>query len=120
MLLFSMSKRQLIWGSISQMIAGLTHSVSPERLAYIAANIPKIVIVTGDTDNLVHTSGSERLKAAMCDKSDQDSNRVEFLKWEGVGHAIHMQMESQFNELIERCAKEGLGLIENGWTGKNT
>jgi len=114
---FSMSKPQLIWGGISQMIAGLTHNVSPERLAFIAANIPKIAIATGDTDNLVHTSGSERLYAAMC---DQDSNRVEFLKWEGAGHGVHIQMESQLNELIERCAKEGRALIENGWTGKNT
>jgi len=33
-------------GSFSQMAAAVTHYVSPERLAYIAANIPKIAIVT--------------------------------------------------------------------------
>jgi len=101
-------------GNISQMIAGLTHNVSPERLAFIAANIPKIAIVTGDTDNLIRTSGSERLNAAMCGKTDGDSNRVEYLKWEGVGHGIHIQMESQFNELIERCANEGWDKSKRG------
>jgi hypothetical protein len=104
-------------GNVSQMVAGLTHNVSPERLAFIAANVPKIAIVTGDCDYLVHTSGSERIKAAMDGGADQ---RVEFLKWEGVGHAIHIQSESQLNKVIERCAKEGRALIENGWTGKNT
>jgi len=118
---FSINKPQLIWGHLSQLIAGFTHNVSPERLAFIAANIPKIAIVTGDNDVLIDPSGSESIKVAM-DKAiingDQgDVKRVEFLKWEGR-HAIHIQNETEFNQLIERCAKEGKTLIENSWTGR--
>ena len=105
------------------MVAGLTHNVSSDRLAFIADNIPKIAIITGDSDNLVHPSGSERIYAAMNGgggANQQDFQRVEYLKWEGVGHAIHIQRESQLNEVIERCAKEGRAMIENGWTWKNT
>jgi len=110
-------------GSFSQMAAAITHYVSPERLAYIAANIPKIVIVTGDDDNLVNPYGSERIKAGMdlaLDKSDEeDRSRVECLKWEGVGHGIHFQKAKEFNELVERCPKEGREMLEKGWKGRN-
>lgn len=119
---FSVIKPQLLRGYLSQIVAGLTHSVSPERLAFIAANIPKIGIVTGDNDHLVHPSGSESIKLAMnralVNEDQQDIKRVELLKFEGAGHAIHIQNEAEFNELIDRCAKEGRTLIENGWKGK--
>ncbi len=110
-------------GSFSQMAAAITHHVSPERLAYIAANIPKIAIVTGDDDSMVNPYGSERIKAGMdlgLDGSDEeDRNRVEFLKWEGVGHGINSQKEKEFNQLVERCAKESREMLAKGWKGRN-
>ncbi|CAA7268984.1 unnamed protein product [Cyclocybe aegerita] len=113
----SITKPQLLLGHISQMCAALTHHVSPERLAYIAANIPKIAIVTGDEDNLVHPSGSERIKASMdlALRDDNDKERVELLKWEGTGHGIHAQREIPFNQLVERCAREGRKRLDHGW-----
>jgi len=56
---------------------------------------------------------------AIDNEDKQDTKRVELLKWEGAGHGIHLQNEIRFNKLVERCAKEGRALIENGWTGKN-
>ena len=116
---FSITKPQLILGNLSQSFAAITHNVSAQRLAHIAANVPKIAIVTGDEDHLVHPSGSENIKAAMdgaIDHADErDAKRVELLIWKGSGHAVHLQNEVQFNQLIDRCAKEGRALVENGW-----
>lgn len=91
------------------MAAALTHHVSPSRLAFIGAQIPKIVIVTGDEDHLVAPEGSRRLWKEMVSKQDKDGQdrRVELVQWEGTGHGIHVQRESAFNELVARCVREG-------------
>jgi pimeloyl-ACP methyl ester carboxylesterase len=98
------------------MAAALTHHVSPSRLSFISARIPKIIIVTGDEDHLVAPEGSRRLWWGLVGgNQDVDGNggqdlRVELLKWEGTGHAIHVQRERKFNELIARCVREGRDL----------
>ena len=97
------------------MAAALTHHVSPSRLAFISARIPKIIIVTGDEDHLVAPEGSKRLWRGMTSNRDIDGGvgqdlRVELVQWEGTGHAIYLQNEQEFNELIMRCVKEGRGL----------
>ena len=80
-------------------------------------------MVERDDDNLVNPYGSERIKAGMdlaLNMSDEeDRSRVECLKWEGVGHGIHFQKAKEFNELVERCAKEGREMLEKGWKGRN-
>jgi len=105
------------------MAAALTHHVSSDRLAFIAANIPKIAIVTGDEDHLVDPARSARIKAGMDQairRGDaEDARRVEYLKFEGTGHAIHIQKKVQINELVERCAKEGRAMLDAGWKGCN-
>jgi pimeloyl-ACP methyl ester carboxylesterase len=105
------------------MAAALTHYVSSDRLTFIAANIPKIAIVTGDEDHLVDPAGSERIKAGMDQAirrgDGEDAKRVEFLRFEGTGHAIHIQKRVQINELVERCAKEGRAMLDAGWKGFN-
>ncbi|KAF9530989.1 Alpha/Beta hydrolase protein [Crepidotus variabilis] len=115
------TKPQLFGGNLSQTLAALTHNFQPERLAYIAANIPKIAIVTGDEDHLVNPTGSERLHRFMKRASDPSGGEssVEYLTWEGTGHAIHSQREKLFNGLVERCAVEGRSMIDNGWKGKD-
>ena len=94
------------------MAAALTHHVSPSRLAFISARIPKIIIVTGDEDHLVAPEGSRRLWQGMVSTQDQDGKgrqdlRVELVQWESTGHGIHAQREREFNELIARCVREG-------------
>jgi len=106
------AKPQRFLGHISQMAAALTHHVSPSRLAFISARIPKIIIVTGDEDHLVAPAGSRRLWQEMVSNQDQDGKgkedlRVELVQWERTGHGIHAQREREFNELIARCVREG-------------
>ena len=98
------------------MAAALTHHVSPSRLAFISARIPKIIIVTGDEDHLVAPEGSRRVWRGMTSNQDildekvgQDL-RVELVQWENTGHGIHVQREREFNELITRCVREGRNL----------
>jgi pimeloyl-ACP methyl ester carboxylesterase len=88
------------------MAAALTHHVSPSRLAFISARIPKIIIVTGDKDHLVRPEGSRRLWRGMTSNQDIDG-RVELVQWEDTGHGIHVQRHREFNELLMRCVKEG-------------
>ena len=88
------------------MAAALTHYVSPSRLAFIGAQIPKTIIVTGDEDHLVSPEGSRRLWRGMMGNVDVEG-KVELVQWEGTGHGIHGQREREFNELVARCVREG-------------
>lgn len=81
------------------MSAGLTHHVTSQRLSKISSSIPKVVIVTGDQDNLVAPSNSVYLKKHM--------KEAEYVVFEDTGHVIHTQRNERFNELLERVFKEG-------------
>lgn len=93
------TKPQELMGHISQMAAALTHHVSPARLAVISKSIPKVVIITGDEDNLVLPSHSLELKARM--------SEAELIQWQGTGHAINSQRVKEFNTLLEQTFEEG-------------
>ncbi|KAJ7093173.1 Alpha/Beta hydrolase protein [Mycena epipterygia] len=90
---------QRLFGALSQMAAALTHHATPQRLRNIAEAIPKVLILTGDEDNLVLPSNSRYIKSCMPD--------AELEEWEGTGHALHVQRPKQFNQLLERVFKEG-------------
>jgi pimeloyl-ACP methyl ester carboxylesterase len=93
-------------GAISQMSAGLTHYVSPSRLSYIASHVPKIVILSGDVDQLVNPENSGYLVKHM--------PGAERLVWKGNRHSVNTQDPERFNALIERAIGEGLsgGMME--------
>ncbi|KAI0664971.1 alpha/beta-hydrolase [Cubamyces menziesii] len=93
------TRPQTFIGAVSQMAAALTHHVSPKRLQHISSSIPKVVIVTGDTDNLIDPSNSRLLKKHMPE--------AELIVREGAGHGVHIQYKSWFNELLERVFREG-------------
>jgi len=94
-----MTRPQTFMGSVSQMVAATTHHVTPDRLTKISSSIPKVLIVVGDQDNLVHISNSFYIKDHMPD--------AELVQFEGTGHGIHGQDPKRFNELLERAFKEG-------------
>lgn len=81
------------------MAAGLTHRVTGDRLREISRLVPKVVIVTGDEDHLVHPQRSRFIKANMPE--------AELIEFSGTGHAIHFQRPREFNELIARAVREG-------------
>jgi len=81
------------------MSAATTHRVSAARLRSIASSIPKVLIVTGDEDNLINPANSRDLKASMPE--------AELVSWEKTGHALHVQWPKRFNELLERTFREG-------------
>ena len=107
-------KPQRFLGHISQAAAVLTHHVSPSRLAFISARIPKIIIATGDEDLIVAPEESRKLWRGMTSNQVIDGKpegcpdlRVELVQWKDTGHGIHLQREREFNELITRCVREG-------------
>ncbi|KAG6885774.1 hypothetical protein C0993_009879 [Termitomyces sp. T159_Od127] len=95
----AITQPQRFVGHVSQMAAALTHHCSPERLRDIARAIPKVVILTGDDDNLVLPAHSLALQAAMPE--------AEYVQWAETGHGIHVQREERFNRLLERAFREG-------------
>lgn len=94
-------------GTFSQMAAGLTHHVSPARLRRISRSIPKILILTGDDDNLIRPSESVHLSKCMPE--------AEFVQWKGVGHGIHIQEKRRFHASLERVFEEGRGRVGEGY-----
>ncbi|OSD01674.1 alpha/beta-hydrolase [Trametes coccinea BRFM310] len=93
------TRPQSFLGSISQMAAAITHYVSPDELRKISSSIPKVTIVTGDTDNLIDPRNSHILKEHMPE--------AELIVRQGAGHAVAIQYKEWFNELLERVFKEG-------------
>ena len=96
---FEVTRPQTFIGSLSQMAAGLTHHVTPAKLREISKNIPKILILTGDEDNLVDPGNSFYLKEHMPE--------AEFVQWEQTGHSLQIQQKKRLNSLIERVVDEG-------------
>ena len=90
----AVTRPQTPLGSVSQMAAAMTHRVSPDRLRQISSIIPKVLIVTGTTDNLVDPANSHFLKEHMPE--------AELIVKEGAGHGITMQYRDWLNELLEK------------------
>ncbi|TFK52317.1 alpha/beta-hydrolase [Heliocybe sulcata] len=101
----AVTRKQTLGGALSQMVAPLTHYVSPQRLGFISRSIPKVFITTGDEDIMVATQLSDRLKDAMPE--------AEFYRFKGTGHGVHAQYVKQFNEMLERVWEEGKTRLEN-------
>ncbi|KZT57188.1 alpha/beta-hydrolase [Calocera cornea HHB12733] len=100
------TRHQTTIGSLSQTAACLTHYVSPARLHKIARTIPKVLILTGDEDNMVSPRNSEYLKSQMPE--------AELVVWEKTGHALQQQWPGRFNALVERVMREGREAVESG------
>ncbi|TBU66011.1 alpha/beta-hydrolase [Dichomitus squalens] len=95
----AVTRPQPFLGAVSQMAAATTHYVSPDRLRKISSTIPKVLIVTGDTDHLIDPRNSHHLK--------EDMPEAELIVKEGGAHGLAMQYKDWFNEVLERTFKEG-------------
>ncbi|KAH8108127.1 alpha beta-hydrolase [Cristinia sonorae] len=100
----AITRPQTVVGTMSQMAAGFGHHVTGDRLRKISSSIPKVLIVTGDNDALVHPRNSLILKESMPE--------AEYVQFEKCAHAIHVQHRKKFNALLERVFEEGKQLLE--------
>lgn len=92
-------KPQTLMGALGQMAAGLTHNVTPSRLAKISVSIPKVLILSAAEDEVIpHTEG-ENLKRRMPE--------AEFQCWEKTGHGVSRQYVERFNQALERAFEQG-------------
>ena len=92
-------RKQPLAGSLAQTAAVRSHNVTPEQMQKIAKSIPKILILTGDTDYLLKPVNSEWLHSHM--------PGAEYQVWEGIGHGLVAQVPKRFNETLERVIAEG-------------
>jgi len=93
------SRPQTLAGAVSQSSAVLTHRITADRHRSIATTISKILILTGDQDDLVNPANSRELAERMPE--------AEYVKWTEAGHGLHVQWPERFNKLIERVVEEG-------------
>jgi len=93
------TRPQTVVGHFSQMVAGLTHHISPARLRSISSGIPKVTIVTGDSDNLIRPVNSRVLKEHMTE--------AELKTWDQTGHALHAQWPKRYCDLLNKTFEEG-------------
>ncbi|KAF8589988.1 alpha/beta-hydrolase [Ramaria rubella] len=98
------TRSQKISGSLFQTAAAIVHRVSTDRHHLIASSIPKILILTGDDDNLVNPTYSVELVNRL--------PGAELVCWRGTGHAVHAQWPKRFNDLLERTFMEGRERLE--------
>jgi pimeloyl-ACP methyl ester carboxylesterase len=101
---FRITRPQTLVGSLSQMFAGLTHHVSAPKLRQISQSIPKVVLATGDHDDLVAPHNTVYLKKHM--------EEAEVVEFPNTGHALHYQRYREFNAMLERVFKEGYERVQ--------
>ncbi|KAG1439043.1 hypothetical protein G6F56_012427 [Rhizopus delemar] len=87
------TRAQTLMGSLSQMLAGLGHHVSDNRLEKIKkSNIP-VLVMTGTLDHLVHPSNSHHLSQKL---------EAELIVFEGSGHGLQNEQTEKYNDLIDK------------------
>ncbi|KAF8526844.1 alpha/beta-hydrolase [Hysterangium stoloniferum] len=93
------TRPQTLGGAVSQSSAALTHRITADRHRFMATTISKILILTGDQDDLINPANSKELAERMPE--------AEYIQWAETGHGLHAQWPERFNKLIERVVEEG-------------
>ncbi|PLW26262.1 hypothetical protein PCANC_27499 [Puccinia coronata f. sp. avenae] len=95
------TRKQPAKGMMGQVSAVLRHSCPAASLDRMARELApaKLLVLTGDRDQLIHTARSDDLHQALPGS--------ELLRIPGAGHAICSQLPDQFNALLERVMEEG-------------
>lgn len=78
---------------------GRRHHVSVEQLGVIATTMPKVLVITGDDDNLINPQRSKELHGLLPGS--------EYICIEGGGHALPSQCPDEVSEILTRVFKEG-------------
>ncbi|KAH0830259.1 Alpha/Beta hydrolase protein [Lanmaoa asiatica] len=93
------TKLQTLMGALGQMAAGLTHYMTPDRLAKVSASVPKVLILSAADDILIPRTEGEELKRHMPE--------AEYQCWEKTGHGVCGQYKERFNQLLEKVFEQG-------------
>ncbi|SNX86605.1 related to alpha/beta hydrolase [Melanopsichium pennsylvanicum] len=103
---YAFTTRQSLHGAVSQMKAALTHNIPDADLERMDKSVPKICILTGDTDYLVDPRNSDYLKSKL--------TTAEFHQFDNAGHALGNQISEVVNEILEKVIGEGKKKAEEG------
>ena len=103
---YAFTTRQNLHGAVSQMKAALTHNIPDADLDRINRSVPKICILTGDTDYLVDPRNSHYLSKKL--------SSAEFHQFDNAGHALGNQIADRVNSILEKVIAEGIDKVEKG------
>ena len=93
------TKPQTLTGAVGQMAAGVTHSMTPDRLAEVSVSVPKVLILSAAEDTIIPYTEGENLKRHMPE--------AEYQCWEKAGHGVSGQYKERFNQLLEKVFEQG-------------
>lgn len=103
---YAFTTRQSLHGAVSQMKAALTHNIPDTDLDRINHSVPKICILTGDTDFLVDPRNSDYLRTKL--------PNAEFHKFQNAGHALGNQVADKVNAILESVIADGIKAVQAG------
>ncbi|KAI8814017.1 Alpha/Beta hydrolase protein [Cladochytrium replicatum] len=87
-----LTRPQTVYGSLSQLYAAMTHSVSKDRLHALRDSGVPILVVTGTWDKMVDPKNSEYL-------SQQLGARLHV--FHGAGHAMSAEQSLEYNQMLK-------------------
>lgn len=102
---YAFTVRQQLHGAVSQMKAAVTHYIPDADLARIDTAVPKISILTGDTDFLVDPRNSAYLRDKL--------PSADFHEFPNAGHALGNQIADQVNAILEKAFADAIAAQRN-------
>ncbi|GAA6042192.1 hypothetical protein JCM8097_005008 [Rhodosporidiobolus ruineniae] len=107
---YKKGRRQPLAGRVGQTAAVLAHHLSPARLALLAASIPRIAIIHGEEDELIHVERAREMHR------DLPGSSLRLIP--SAGHALPSQIRDEYNEWlrknIDRPVRGESGYVEEG------
>lgn len=104
---FGFTRRQTLFGALSQVRAALTHRVRAAELREIDAAIPQVTIATGDDDNLVNPHNSVHLAKHM--------QRAKLHQVPDAGHAMTLQLPDAINAILDEAFDAAQDQLDKGF-----
>jgi hypothetical protein len=90
-------KQPVFQGFLLQGLACSWHYVGEDRLKAIGSNVQQVLVCTGTNDQMIEYTHSEVLVAGISTGGADVKKRF----FEGVGHAIHVEMLEEYNRMVE-------------------
>ncbi|GAA5891988.1 hypothetical protein JCM6882_007430 [Rhodosporidiobolus microsporus] len=95
---YHLNRRQPLSGRMGQTFAALSHHVPAAKLASIGENVPRVAVVHGEEDEMIHVSKGKALHEGI-------PNSTLLLIPTG-GHALPSQITDQYNDWVRGVVEE--------------
>ncbi|GAA5845385.1 hypothetical protein JCM11251_005652, partial [Rhodosporidiobolus azoricus] len=95
---YHLGRRQPLAGRMGQTFAVLSHYVTPAQLASIGEKVPRVAIIHGDEDELIHVERGNALHKAI------PNSTLKIVPH--AGHALPSQITEEYNDWVKGIVQE--------------